>query len=111
MYQKSFRARLALSELLILVFSCLTLASAPLTAEDPAEIIKKVDALFAQYDKSNSPGCALGVIRDGRLIYARGYGIANLEHDIPISSRTVFDIGSTSKQFAAASILLLAQLR
>ncbi|MDQ3755625.1 MAG: beta-lactamase family protein [Acidobacteriota bacterium] len=109
MNQKFFRARLAFSKLLILMLSCLTLASAPLTVENPSEITKKVDALFAQYDKPNSPGCALGVIRDGRLIYARGYGLANLEHNIPISSKTVFDIGSTSKQFAAASILLLAQ--
>ena len=111
MEQKSFRARLVLAKLLILMLSCLTLASGPLTDEDMAEITKKVDALFAQYDKPNSPGCALGVIRDGRLIYARDYGLANLEHNIPISSKTVFDIGSTSKQFAAASILLLAQLR
>ncbi|MGH9943405.1 MAG: serine hydrolase domain-containing protein [Pyrinomonadaceae bacterium] len=109
MEQKSFRARLALAKLLILMLSCLTLANAPQTDKPPAEITKKVDALFAQYDKPNSPGCALGVIRDGRLIYARGYGLANLEHNIPISSKTVFDIGSTSKQFAAASILLLAQ--
>ncbi len=106
MNQKSTRAS---SVLLILMLSCLTLASTPIADENPAEITKKVDALFAQYDKPNSPGCALGVIREGRLIYARGYGFANLEHNIPISSKTVFDIGSTSKQFAAASILLLAQ--
>ena len=109
MNQRFFRARLALAKLLILLLSCWTLASAQPTDESQAEITKKVDALFAQYDRPNSPGCALGVIRDGRLIYARGYGLANLEHDIPITSKTVFDIGSTSKQFAAASILLLAQ--
>jgi len=109
MDQKSFRARFALAKLLILVLSCLTQASTPLTDENAGEITKKVDALFARYDKPNSPGCALGVIRDGRLVYARGYGLANLEHNIPISSKTVFDIGSTSKQFAAASILLLTR--
>lgn len=70
---------------------------------------KKVDAIFAEYDKADSPGCSLGVIRDGKLIYTRGYGRANLEHNLPITSRTVFDIGSTSKQFSAASILLLEQ--
>lgn len=109
MNQRFFRARLAPAKLLILLLSCWTLASAQPTDENQAGITKKVDALFAQYDRPNSPGCALGVIRDGRLIYARGYGLANLEHDIPITSQTVFDIGSTSKQFAAASILLLAQ--
>ncbi len=69
----------------------------------------KVDAVFAQYDKPDSPGCALGVIRDGQIVYARGYGMANLEHSIPNGPKLVYDIGSTSKQFSAASILLLAQ--
>lgn len=69
----------------------------------------KVDAIFANYDKPESPGCALGVIKDGKLVYARGYGKANLEHGIANGSKLVYDIGSTSKQFTAASILLLAQ--
>jgi CubicO group peptidase (beta-lactamase class C family) len=51
----------------------------------------------------------LGVYRDGRIVYARGYGMANLEKQVPISATSLFDIGSTSKQFTAASILLLAQ--
>ena len=45
-------------------------------------VTAKVDAVFAQYDKSNSPGCALGVIKDNKLVYSRGYGMANLEHGI-----------------------------
>lgn len=72
-------------------------------------IAAKVDAIFANYDKPDSPGCALGVIEDGKLIYTRGYGKANLEHDIANGSKLVYDIGSTSKQFTAASILLLTQ--
>jgi CubicO group peptidase (beta-lactamase class C family) len=69
----------------------------------------KVDELFAEWDKPDSPGCALGIIKNGKLIYKRGYGMANLEHNIPISSTTVFRIASTSKQFTATSILLLAE--
>jgi CubicO group peptidase (beta-lactamase class C family) len=69
----------------------------------------KVDAIFTNYDKPDSPGCALGVIKDGRIIYSRGYGMANLEHNIANGSKITYDIGSTSKQFTAASILLLAQ--
>jgi len=69
----------------------------------------KVDALFAEWDKPDSPGCALGVIQDGRLVHARGFGQASLEHSVPITPRTVFDIGSTSKQFTAAAIGLLVQ--
>src|SRR5260221_31734 len=56
-----------------------------------------------------SPGCSLAVIREGRIVYEKGSGLANVEHGGPIHPRqTVFDIGSTSKQFTAASILLLA---
>jgi CubicO group peptidase (beta-lactamase class C family) len=68
----------------------------------------QIDAIFAAYDKPDLPGCALGIIRDGQLVYTRGYGRANLEYDIPITAQTIFDIGSTSKQFAATSIHLLA---
>jgi len=49
----------------------------------------------------------VAVYRDGAIAYARGYGLASLEHRVPITSKTVFDIGSTSKQFTAFSILLL----
>ena len=65
---------------------------------------KKVDELFAKWDSTISPGVALAIIQDGEIIYARGYGMANLEHNIPITSKTVFRIGSTSKQFTAACI-------
>ena len=69
----------------------------------------RVDAVFAEWDSPDSPGCALGMIRDGRLVYARGYGLADLEHDVPITSSSVFRIGSTSKQFTAMSMLLLEE--
>ncbi|MBP1635075.1 MAG: beta-lactamase, partial [Acidobacteria bacterium] len=67
----------------------------------------KVDEVFAAFTKAPSPGCALAVYRDGEIAYARGYGLASLEHSVPITPTTVFDIGSTSKQFTAFSILLL----
>lgn len=66
-----------------------------------------VDALFADYDRPDTPGCALGVIRDGDFVYRRGYGQANLEYDLPITSRSVFRTGSVGKQFTAAAIALL----
>ena len=55
-----------------------------------------------------SPGCALAVVTGGRVALARGYGFADLARRLPITPRTVFDIASTSKQFTAASVLLLA---
>jgi CubicO group peptidase (beta-lactamase class C family) len=66
-----------------------------------------VDEVFADFTKAGSPGCAVAVYRNGRVSYSRGYGLANIEEDVPITAESVFDIGSTSKQFTAASILLL----
>src|SRR5467141_2762978 len=68
-----------------------------------------VDEVFGDLAKAGSPGCALGVYRDGKIIYAKGYGLANVEENVAITPQSVFDIGSTSKQFTAASILLLAK--
>ena len=47
-------------------------------------VTSRVDRLFAQWDKPDSAGCALGVVKDGKIIYSHGYGMADLEHDIPI---------------------------
>lgn len=69
----------------------------------------KVDQIFAAYDNSESPGCALGVIRDGKFIYKRGYGAASLELGVPITPQSVFYMGSVSKQFTAASVVLAAE--
>jgi len=69
----------------------------------------QVDAIFAKMDTTVSPGCALSVIRDHRIVYERGYGMADLDHNVPITPASVFHVASMSKQFTAASILLLAQ--
>jgi CubicO group peptidase (beta-lactamase class C family) len=68
---------------------------------------KAVDEIFSDLAVEGSPGCALAVARDGKTIYEKGYGLANVEENVAITPHTVFDIGSTSKQFTAASILLL----
>lgn len=65
-----------------------------------------VDQVFARYSGS-TPGCAAGVARDGREIFARGYGLAELEHQVPIRPATIFEAGSVSKQFTAFLVLLL----
>ncbi len=76
-------------------------------ATDPA-ILARVDAVFADYASPDGPGCSLGVIRDGRLVHATGYGTANLDHGIPNGPATIHRIGSVSKQFTAAAIALLS---
>jgi CubicO group peptidase (beta-lactamase class C family) len=69
----------------------------------------RIASVMAQWDRIDSPGCAIGMVQNGELTYKRGFGQANLDHGIPITSRTVFDIGSTSKQLAAAAVALLAE--
>src|SRR5579872_5231690 len=78
-------------------------------ADDSRELHERVDKVFAKWDLTTSPGCALSVMKDGQIIYKRGYGMADLDHDIPISPNTVFHVASISKQFTAAAIVLLAQ--
>lgn len=70
-----------------------------------------MDELFKEWDNKNSPGCALGVVSKGKFIYMRCYGMASLEHSVPITPDSVFDVGSTSKQFTAACIAILARRR
>ena len=59
---------------------------------------EKVDQLFAEWNRSDSPGAALAIVREGEVIYKHGYGTANLEYDIPITTWTIFDSASVSKQ-------------
>jgi CubicO group peptidase (beta-lactamase class C family) len=96
----------------VLVFALLSLLLLPaisLTQSGSNDLAAQVDKIFAQFDKPDSPGCALAVIKDGQIIYKRGYGMADLDHDIPIKPDTPFHVASVSKQFAAFAILLLAQ--
>lgn len=76
-----------------------------------AELAARVDALVARYQRDTyAPGVSVAVIRAGRdtLVY-RGYGLANLEHDVAATPETVYRIGSITKQFTAAAILRLAE--
>lgn len=67
----------------------------------------KVDTLLASWATDDQPGLAVSIIEDGTPVYQKGFGIANLEYDIPITNSTVFHIASVSKQFTVFSILLL----
>jgi CubicO group peptidase (beta-lactamase class C family) len=77
-------------------------------AERPSE---QVDKLFEKMDRTISPGCAVAAMRDGKILYQRGYGMADLDHNVPITAETVFHVASMSKQFTAAAIVMLAQER
>jgi CubicO group peptidase (beta-lactamase class C family) len=74
-----------------------------------AEQSKKVDEIFAKWDRTDSPGCALSVMQGGKILYKRAYGMANLDYDVILTTDTPFHVASISKQFTAAAIVLLEQ--
>jgi CubicO group peptidase (beta-lactamase class C family) len=72
---------------------------------------RQIDEILAKWNKPDSPGAAVAVIRDGKIVFQKGYGRASLEYDAPISAETIFHVASVSKQFTAMCILLLEQDR
>jgi CubicO group peptidase (beta-lactamase class C family) len=96
------------------LFLALLLSAFPLTTqqapETPAahpDLANRIDAIFGEYLGRDGPGCAVGVSRDGEVIFARGYGLASVEHGLAITPGTAFNIGSVAKQFTALAALLL----
>src|SRR6266545_372080 len=93
--------------LTFLALACLAPSARP---ADPTagDATARVEAIFASYT-ADTPGCAVGVSKDGKEVLARAYGSADLEHGVANTPDTIFEAGSVSKQFTAAAILLLAQ--
>jgi len=75
----------------------------------PASQQAQIDSIFKQYSQAGSPGVAVLIVKDGNVVFKKGYGLANLEFDIPISPATVFDIASVSKQFTGFAVSTLIQ--
>ncbi|TGD59889.1 serine hydrolase domain-containing protein [Flavobacterium humi] len=88
---------------LILIFIFFTNYLPAQTNSNPE---RKIDSLFSKYN-SKTPGVAVAIVKDGEIIFKKGYGMANLEYDVPISPKTIFNVGSVSKQFTTFSIYLL----
>lgn len=96
------RIRLALAAAALFV-------TLPLRAgQSPGPLDARVDEVFSRWNNA-TPGCAVGVGVSGRQVLAKGYGMADLEHDVPNTAETIFEAGSVSKQFTAAAVLLLAR--
>lgn len=79
----------------------------PVAAVDVAP--RQVDQIFSAYAKPGSPGCSLGVIRNGDFVYRKAYGYGSLELGVPLTSQSVFYMGSVSKQFTAAAVVLASE--
>lgn len=74
-----------------------------------AELNTSIDRLMSHHVPADGPGCAVGVIHDGAYVHKAGYGMANLEYNVPIGSESVFRTGSVGKQFTAMAIAILAE--
>lgn len=84
------------------------LATAPLAAQPAtAPLERRVDSVFAQFARTSTPGCAVGVDRGGRPLLRRAYGMANLETGTVFTTGTISESGSVAKQFVAAALVLL----
>jgi len=105
--ETSFRKILNLS-LRVAVFSAAT-ASAVHGQGVNADQTKRIDELFAKWDRTDSPGCALSVMQGGHIVYKHAYGMANLDYDVILTTDTPFHVASLSKQFTATAVVLLEQ--
>jgi len=92
---------------LLLVFTAMALTVFSSVAQE--NLGPKVDALFAEYTGSNIPGASVAVIQDGKVRFAKAYGMAEVEAKIPCATNTNFRLASVTKQFTAMAVMLLAE--
>jgi CubicO group peptidase (beta-lactamase class C family) len=86
----------------------LGIGGATSAGQEPVSPEARVDQVFARWTAA-TPGCAVGVAKEGKLVLEKAYGLADLEHDVPNRADTIFEAGSVSKQFTAAAVVLLAR--
>jgi CubicO group peptidase (beta-lactamase class C family) len=107
----SLRVRIPLS--LFTLAAILGVAACTRHASDAAAATSsqtaRVDTLFTEWNRSDSPGCAVGISRNGTVVYEHGYGMADLEHTVAITPDTVFAVASITKAFTSMSVLLAAE--
>ena len=92
---------------LITVVACLVLTVGA-AVQEASPFAARIDSLFADYGPG-TPGATVAVVQDGEVLYKQAYGMAELEHAIPVRSSTVFDIGSLAKQFAGMAVAMLVE--
>lgn len=102
------RSRELFLRLIVTAAAALTMVASVRTRQAASPPVDRVDAIFAKWT-ATTPGCAVGVRRGGAHLLEKGYGMADLEHEVPNRGETIFEAGSVSKQFTAAAVLLLAQ--
>ena len=91
------------------LIAILSLVVLPLAVAAPARADRIDDYIKAEMQKRRIPGLALAVVRNGTVVKMKGYGLANLDHDVPVTPDTVFELASVTKQFTAAAIMTLVE--
>jgi CubicO group peptidase (beta-lactamase class C family) len=99
------KIRFLIAVALLAIPPAATMTAAPPAAEPSLE--SKVDALFSKWNTLDSPGAAVSIVKDGMVVYRKGFGCAQLEYGIPITPSTVFHVASVSKQFTAMAVTML----
>lgn len=103
------RQALAFFSTFVIAAASLAGGQAPAAKAPEPSVEAKVDRVFERFNRSDTPGCVVGVAVDGRPVLVKAYGMANLEYGIRLRPDTVFESGSVAKQFTAAAVALLCQ--
>src|SRR5207249_516148 len=94
--------------IILALLALLALAPSRGAAQQPS-LVATADSVFAPWNSTHTPGCAVGISRGGQVLLTRAYGMADLEANAPNTPETIFESGSVAKQFTATAVLLLAQ--
>lgn len=94
----------------VLIFLLFAAPCAAELSQSESGVSARVDEFVkAEMQKQHIPGISLAVVKDGRIILARGYGLANVEHQVAVKPETVFQSGSVGKQFTAVAVMMLVE--
>src|SRR5438045_671442 len=92
---------------LVSILALMAITTKSLSALNSAQAAR-VDALFKNFDHPNAPGASVMVIHNGKSVFAKGYGLADLVTKTPCTTNTNFRLASVTKQFTAMAVLILA---
>ena len=92
---------------MLIVFAVLALAVSNSSAQDVAASVDEV--IKSEMSRLKIPGISLGIVKDGKPLIVKGYGLANIEHQVPVKPETIFQSGSVGKQFTAMAVMLLVE--
>jgi CubicO group peptidase (beta-lactamase class C family) len=93
----------------ILVLLLLSVPGVVMAAHTKSRMESRMDELFQDYNKPGVPGASVIVVRKGKVVFAKGYGLADVEGHVPCATNTNFRLASVTKQFTAMAVMILAE--